>query len=78
MARDSLSVGGGRRRGRPARTPCPGKRQAAGHADMAGHLLTASVLSAPAALLISKIMLPETEQSQTASEAPADVATSVS
>lgn len=31
----------------------------------AGHLLTASVLSAPAGLLIAKIMLPETEQSQT-------------
>lgn len=31
-----------------------------------GHLLTASVMSAPAALLIAKIMLPETEQSETA------------
>ncbi len=45
----------------------------AGHTNMAGHLLTASVLSAPAALLISKVMLPETEQSETASTAPADV-----
>jgi concentrative nucleoside transporter, CNT family len=45
----------------------------AGHADMAGHLLTASVLSAPAALLISKVMLPETSQSETASSAPAKV-----
>jgi CNT family concentrative nucleoside transporter len=46
---------------------------AAGHPDIAGHLLTASVLSAPAALLISKVMLPETEQSETAATAPADV-----
>jgi len=45
----------------------------AGHPDIAGHLLTASVLSAPAALLISKVMLPETEVSLTAATAPADV-----
>lgn len=45
----------------------------AGHPDIAGHLLTASVLSAPAALLISKIMLPETEKSETAASAPAAV-----
>jgi len=44
----------------------------AGHKDIAGHLLTASVLSAPAALLISKVMLPETEQSETAGVAPKD------
>ena len=44
----------------------------AGHKDIAGHLLTASVLSAPAALLISKVMLPETEQSETASVAAKD------
>ena len=44
----------------------------AGHPDMAGHLLTASVLNAPAALLISKIMLPETEASETAGAAPKD------
>ena len=31
----------------------------------AGHLITASVISAPAALLIAKIMQPETEQPQT-------------
>lgn len=31
----------------------------------AGHLLTASIISAPAALLIAKVMVPETEQSQT-------------
>ncbi len=35
----------------------------------AGHLLTASVLSAPAALVMAKIMLPETEVSQTAETA---------
>ena len=32
----------------------------------AGHLLTASVISAPAALLIAKVLQPETEQSKTA------------
>jgi CNT family concentrative nucleoside transporter len=35
-----------------------------------GHLVTASVLSAPAALMISKVMLPETEKSETAHDAP--------
>jgi CNT family concentrative nucleoside transporter len=39
----------------------------------AGHLLTASVMSAPAALLIAKIMLPETGSSETAAGAPAKV-----
>jgi concentrative nucleoside transporter, CNT family len=39
----------------------------------AGHLLTASVMSAPAALLIAKIMLPETERSETAAGASAKV-----
>jgi concentrative nucleoside transporter, CNT family len=38
-----------------------------------GHLLTASVMSAPAALLISKLMLPEKEKSQTASDAPLQI-----
>lgn len=38
----------------------------AGHPEVAGHLLTASVLNAPAALLVSKILLPETEVSETA------------
>ncbi len=38
----------------------------AGHPEVAGHLLTASVLNAPAALLIAKIMIPETEVSETA------------
>ncbi len=45
----------------------------AGHPEIAGHLLTASVLSAPAALLISKVMLSETEISETAASSPADV-----
>jgi len=39
----------------------------------AGHLLTASVMSAPAALMIAKIMLPETEKSETAAGASAKV-----
>ena len=40
---------------------------AAGHPETAGHLLSASVMSAPAALMISKIIMPETEPSETAS-----------
>lgn len=40
---------------------------AAGHPETAGHLLSASVMSAPAALMISKVLMPETEQSETAS-----------
>jgi len=44
----------------------------AGHPDIAGHLLTASVLNAPAALLMAKILLPETEPSETAGVAPKD------
>ncbi|MBA4150215.1 MAG: Na+ dependent nucleoside transporter domain protein [Verrucomicrobia bacterium] len=39
----------------------------------AGHLLTASVMSAPAALLIAKILVPETEQSETTAGATAKV-----
>ena len=39
----------------------------------AGHLLTASVMSAPAALMIAKIILPETEPSETAAGASAKV-----
>jgi concentrative nucleoside transporter, CNT family len=39
----------------------------------AGHLLTASVMSAPAALMVAKILLPETETSETAAGAPAKV-----
>jgi concentrative nucleoside transporter, CNT family len=45
----------------------------AGYPDTAGHLLTASVLNCPAALLIAKILLPETEKSETAASAPATV-----
>jgi CNT family concentrative nucleoside transporter len=37
----------------------------------AGHLLTASIMSAPAALLIAKIMLPESEASETGAGATA-------
>jgi len=44
----------------------------AGHPGVAGHLLTASVLNAPAALLIAKILMPETEASETAGVAPKD------
>ncbi len=39
----------------------------------AGHLLTASVMSAPAALLIAKIMLPEIEESETKAGAGATI-----
>lgn len=46
---------------------------AAGEANMAGHLLTASVMSAPAALLMAKIILPETAVSLTAGGAAAQV-----
>jgi len=46
---------------------------AAGYPKTAGHLLTASVLNCPAALLIAKIMLPETEKSETAGTSPATV-----
>jgi len=34
--------------------------------DIAGHLMAASVMSAPAALVVAKLMLPETEQPETA------------
>jgi concentrative nucleoside transporter, CNT family len=36
--------------------------------NIAGHLVTASVMSAPAALLMAKVMVPETEQPQTAGD----------
>ncbi len=39
----------------------------------AGHLLTASVMSAPAALLVAKIMVPEMESSETAAGATAKI-----
>jgi CNT family concentrative nucleoside transporter len=45
----------------------------AGRTDMAGHLITASFMSAPAALLIAKVMLPETEASETAAGASAKI-----
>lgn len=38
--------------------------------DIAGHLLTASILSAPAALLITKVMYPETEKPETMGRIP--------
>lgn len=38
--------------------------------DIAGHLLTASVMNAPAALIISKILLPETGEPVTRGSAP--------
>ncbi len=38
--------------------------------DIAGHLLTASVLSAPATLVISKIMIPEVEKPETLGKIP--------
>jgi CNT family concentrative nucleoside transporter len=45
----------------------------AGYPNTAGHLLTASVLNCPAALMIAKILLPETQKSETAATAPATV-----
>ena len=41
--------------------------------DIAGHLIAASVMSAPAALVIAKVMWPETEESETAGEARVEV-----
>lgn len=38
--------------------------------DIGGHLLTASILSAPAALMIAKIMIPETETPMTMGKVP--------
>ena len=46
---------------------------AAGYPNTAGHLLTASVLNCPAALLVAKILLPETQTSETAASMPATV-----
>ena len=45
----------------------------AGYPNTAGHLLTASVLNCPAALMIAKILLPETQQSETAASMPATI-----
>jgi CNT family concentrative nucleoside transporter len=42
--------------------------------DIAGHLLTASVMNAPAALLISKILVPETGVPETGSSVSVSVA----
>ena len=36
--------------------------------DIAGHLMAASVMSAPAALVVAKLMVPEVEESETAGE----------
>jgi CNT family concentrative nucleoside transporter len=47
--------------------------QRAGYPNTAGHLLTASVLNCPAALMIAKILLPETQQSETAATSAATV-----
>jgi CNT family concentrative nucleoside transporter len=44
-----------------------------GGGDYAGHLATASLLSAPAGLLLAKVMIPETEKPETASAARAVV-----
>lgn len=41
--------------------------------DIAGHLLTASVVSAPASFVISKLMIPETEIPETQGDLPKDV-----
>lgn len=41
--------------------------------DIAGHLIAASVMSAPAALVIAKVMQPETEESKTQGYAKMDV-----
>ncbi len=41
--------------------------------DIAGHLIAASVMSAPAALVIAKIMVPETEESVTAGDLKLEV-----
>jgi CNT family concentrative nucleoside transporter len=44
-----------------------------GEGDFAGHLVTASLLSAPAGLLIAKVMVPETESPVTATGGRATV-----
>ena len=41
--------------------------------DIGGHLIAASVMSAPAALVVAKLMIPETERPTTAESVPADV-----
>lgn len=44
-----------------------------GFPNIAGHLIAASVMSAPAALVVAKVMLPETEESDTAAGAKLSV-----
>jgi CNT family concentrative nucleoside transporter len=44
-----------------------------GEADWAGHLVTASLLSAPAGVLIAKVMIPETETPLTGTGAGSDL-----
>ena len=41
--------------------------------DIAGHLITASVISGPASMMIAKIMIPETEQPKTYGKIPKEV-----
>mgnify|MGYP006136139325 CR=1 FL=1 len=38
------------------------------HPDIAGHLFVASLISAPAAIAVAKLMLPETDQAETAQD----------
>jgi CNT family concentrative nucleoside transporter len=47
--------------------------QILGGGDFAGHLVTASLLSAPAAILIAKVMLPESEAPETVTTGHAQV-----
>ena len=46
--------------------------RAAGFPELAGHLVTASLMSAPAALVIAKIIVPETEKSETSGKSNLD------
>ena len=50
---------------------------AAGYENIAVHLHTASVLNRLAALLLAKIMLPETKVSETAATSPRTTANSI-
>lgn len=47
--------------------------QMLGEGDFAGHLVTASLLSAPAGLLVAKVMVPESDSPETARGGHADV-----
>jgi CNT family concentrative nucleoside transporter len=44
-----------------------------GGGDFAGHLVTASLLSAPAGILLAKVMVPETERPQTGAETRVEI-----